>query len=210
MKRLFLTLLCLFSFNFAYADPITGFLQTMSEKEHASYWVMENAVLPNRAKLSEHKARQYVEFTYSAANKYNLDPRLLLGMMHQESRFNEKARSGYGAVGLLQVVPRWHKARFTNHNYTDPEQNILAGASYLRELLDKTGSVQKAVRLYSGGATAYYAKITKHRSSFITYKKSRDIPPIYAQATPLGLQTPFARDQIGALLAMKGSQLYDN
>lgn len=211
MKRILafvFSLLCLVSV--AKADAIKDVIESTAERQAAVDWVVSNAVLPNRAKLPQHKAKEYVNLAYEAAWTYDLDPKLILGMMHQESRFYEKARSSYGAVGLLQVVPRWHKARFTGKNYTDPRQNIFAGASYLRELLNKVGSTQRAVRLYSGGASAYYTKIHKHRSSLVAHLRDKPKLIYVAQSDNPVINIPFARDQIGMLIAMKGNQNYDN
>ncbi len=210
MKRIYaflFSLLCLVSL--AKADMIKTVIETTPDRQAAVEWVVDQAVLPHRAKLPHYKAKQYVDLAYEAAWAYDLDPKLILGMMHQESRFYEKARSGYGAVGLLQVVPRWHKARFQGSNYTDPRQNIFAGASYLRELLNKVGSTQKAVRLYSGGANAYYAKIHKHRASLVAHLREQPKLVYVAQSDNKVINIPYARDQIGVLLAMRGNGKYE-
>lgn len=211
MKRILVfvfSLMCLISL--AKADIIKTVIESTPERQSAVEWVVAQAVLPNRAKLPRHKAKQYVDLAYEAAWKYDLDPKLILGMMHQESRFYEKARSAYGAVGLLQVVPRWHKARFKGNNYTDPRQNVFAGASYLRELLNKAGSTQRAVRLYSGGASAYYTKIHKHRSSLIAHLNDKPKFVYVAQSNIQVTKIPYARDQIGVLLAMKENETYEH
>jgi len=88
---------------------------------------------------------------YSEAKKNNLPPELVAAVVHTESKFVPTARSGAGAVGLMQLVPRtghWLGAS----NLTDPAQNIMAGAKYLRYLVDRfDGNTTKAVAAYNAG-----------------------------------------------------------
>ena len=88
---------------------------------------------------------------YSEAKKNDLPPELVAAIAHTESKFKPTARSGAGAIGLMQLVPRtgrWLGAT----NLTDPAQNIMAGAKYLRYLTDRFGGdQQKAVAAYNAG-----------------------------------------------------------
>ncbi len=88
---------------------------------------------------------------YSEAKKNNLPPELVAAVAHTESKFVPTARSGAGAVGLMQLVPktgRWLGAS----NLMDPTQNITAGAKYLRYLVDRfDGNTQKALAAYNAG-----------------------------------------------------------
>ncbi len=91
---------------------------------------------------------------YSEAKRNNLPPELVAAVAHTESKFKPTARSGAGAVGLMQLVPktgRWLGAR----NLTDPVQNVMAGAKYLRYLTDRfNGDQQKAIAAYNAGEGA--------------------------------------------------------
>jgi len=88
---------------------------------------------------------------FNEAKKNNLPPELVAAVVHTESKFVPTARSGAGAVGLMQLVPRtgrWLGAR----NLNDPTQNIMAGAKYLRYLVDRfDGNTQKAIAAYNAG-----------------------------------------------------------
>jgi len=91
---------------------------------------------------------------YSEAKRNNLPPELVAAVAHTESKFQPTARSGAGAIGLMQLVPktgRWLGAS----NLTDPVQNIMAGAKYLRYLTDRfNGDQQKAIAAYNAGEGA--------------------------------------------------------
>jgi len=91
---------------------------------------------------------------YSEARKNNLPPELVAAVAHTESKFMPTARSGAGAIGLMQLVPRtgrWLGA----HNLTDPVQNVMAGAKYLRYLTDRFGGdQQRAIAAYNAGEGA--------------------------------------------------------
>jgi hypothetical protein len=64
--------------------------------------------------------------------------------MAQESGGEEQAVSSAGAIGLMQVMPDTYaqlQAQYgLGNDPFDPEQNILAGAAYIREMYDKYGA----------------------------------------------------------------------
>ena len=62
------------------------------------------------------------------------------------------AQSGAGARGLLQLMPG--TARELRLDGEDPADNVLAGASYLRQMLNRFGSVDLALAAYNAGPTA--------------------------------------------------------
>jgi soluble lytic murein transglycosylase-like protein len=91
---------------------------------------------------------------YSRQN--NLDPYLMMGLIHQESFFNPAARSPVGAVGLMQLMPPTAKelARqiHSSSKVDDPEVNIRLGMYYFRQLINMFGgAVQLAVASYNAG-----------------------------------------------------------
>jgi soluble lytic murein transglycosylase-like protein len=77
---------------------------------------------------------------------------LLVATAYEESRMNPGARSATGAVGLLQLMPA--TARALRLGGEDPAANVVAGARYLRQLLDRFGSVELALSAYNAGPTA--------------------------------------------------------
>jgi len=88
---------------------------------------------------------------YKEAKKNDLRPELVAAVVQAESRFKPNARSGVGAVGLMQLMPRtgkWMGAR----NLTNPTQNIQAGTKYLKYLNDRfDGNETKVIAAYNAG-----------------------------------------------------------
>jgi peptidoglycan lytic transglycosylase len=93
------------------------------------------------------------------AHNYDLDPALIAAVIYQESKFEVDARSDAGAIGLMQVQPETAKgiatrtggSRFRVDDLYDPEINVRYGSWYLRHLLDKYGSEDRALAAYNGG-----------------------------------------------------------
>jgi soluble lytic murein transglycosylase len=93
------------------------------------------------------------------ARNYDLDPALLAAVIYQESKFETEARSDAGAIGLMQLQPetargiavRTGGSRFRVDDLLDPEINVRYGSWYLRHLLDKYGSEERALAAYNGG-----------------------------------------------------------
>ncbi len=93
------------------------------------------------------------------AKELGLDPAYVFGLIRQESRFVMDARSGAGAVGLMQIMPataRW-TARKTGVDYSaeligDSDVNLKLGTSYLKLVLDDFGGSQAlAAAAYNAG-----------------------------------------------------------
>jgi len=88
----------------------------------------------------------------AAAARTGVPLSLLVATAYEESRMNPRARSGAGARGLLQLMPA--TARSLRLDGDDPAANVLAGAFYLRQLIDRFGSVDLALAAYNAGPTA--------------------------------------------------------
>jgi soluble lytic murein transglycosylase-like protein len=88
---------------------------------------------------------------YREAKKHNIRPELVAAVVQAESRFMPAARSGAGAVGLMQLIPktgRWMGAR----DLTNPSQNISAGTKYLKYLNERfDGNETKVIAAYNAG-----------------------------------------------------------
>jgi soluble lytic murein transglycosylase len=84
----------------------------------------------------------YRELAQQAARENQIDEAWVFGLMRQESRFINVARSGAGASGLMQIMPataRWIARRlgikrFNPKDMRDPAKNIQFGAFYLKHV----------------------------------------------------------------------------
>lgn len=83
-----------------------------------------------------------------------LDPALIKSVMHAESAFDPNALSRKGAQGLMQLMPGTAR-RYGVTQILDPQQNILAGGRYLRDLLQQfNGDMRLALAGYNAGENA--------------------------------------------------------
>jgi len=86
-----------------------------------------------------------------AAKQNQLQPKLIRGVIEQESAFHACAVSAKGAKGLMQLMPATIE-QFKVADVFDPQQNIEAGAALLRRLLDKyKGDTKLALAAYNAG-----------------------------------------------------------
>jgi soluble lytic murein transglycosylase len=103
---------------------------------------------------------RYEQIVTAHARNYDLDPALLAAVIYSESKFDPRAESGAGAIGLMQLLPDTAKgialrtggAKFVVADLYDPEINVRYGSWYLRNLLRKyDGDVSLALAAYHGG-----------------------------------------------------------
>lgn len=84
------------------------------------------------------------------AAQYGIDPALLESQAYQESRFNPKALSPKGAIGVMQLMPE--TARLLGVDPYNTESNIEGGARKMAELLKKYhGDTSLALAAYNAG-----------------------------------------------------------
>jgi soluble lytic murein transglycosylase-like protein len=89
-----------------------------------------------------------------AAERHKVDPALVQAVISTESGWNPRAVSSKGAVGLMQLIPETAR-RFGGGNLFDPAQNVEAGTTYLKSLLDRyNGDLTKSLAAYNAGEHA--------------------------------------------------------
>lgn len=87
-----------------------------------------------------------------AAEKYDVDAKFLKSIAKCESDFDPACVSHSGATGIMQLMPATAAELGVSDSY-DPYQNIMGGAQYISELLDKyNGDTSLALAAYNAGS----------------------------------------------------------
>jgi soluble lytic murein transglycosylase-like protein len=108
-----------------------------------------------RYRISQDATRVVVGTAYGEGRRVGLDPLLIVAVIAVESRFNPIAQSDGGAVGLMQVIPRYHVAQFAagdGESVLDPRTNIELGARVLKAYIRQGGTEVAGLQLYNGAS----------------------------------------------------------
>ncbi|MGD2217320.1 MAG: transporter substrate-binding domain-containing protein [Gemmatimonadales bacterium] len=121
-----------------------------SEYRGLFYNVTYNKYFKNPAHIRESAAARpstsgelspYDDLIREYAERYGFDWRLIAAQMYQESRFDPKARSFAGALGLLQVMPGTAR-ELGIESLGDPQAGVHAGVKYLSQLYDRLADIE--------------------------------------------------------------------
>ena len=110
-------------------------------------------VVARRYRVAQGAAVDVVRAALSEGRRHGLDPMLILAVIAVESRFNPIAESSQGAVGLMQVVPRFHMDKISAVGVPSmllPEANIAIGTRILKDSIRRGGSDEAGLQLYNG------------------------------------------------------------
>ena len=109
-------------------------------------------------------------FVAEASQRFNIPGNWIRAVIRIESGGDPNAVSPKGAMGLMQIMPKTYTGLRARHHLGadayNPRDNILAGAAYLREMLDRYGS--------SGFLAAYNAGPARYDEHLAT---GRPLPP---------------------------------
>jgi tetratricopeptide (TPR) repeat protein len=107
------------------------------------------------------------------------DCHLVRAIMREESRYDDRARSSRGALGLMQLMPgtaSWVlKRELSAQELYDPATNLDASLSYLDYLFDRFGTLEYAVASYNGGPTVV-ARWVRNKPDLSVEKFVEEIP----------------------------------
>jgi soluble lytic murein transglycosylase-like protein len=128
---------------------------------------------PSAAK-SGSRVAGYDTMVDEVSRTYGLESALLHAVISVESRYNARAVSRKGAVGLMQLMPQTAR-RYGVANAFDPRQNLDGGAQYLRDLLRMfDNNVSLALAAYNAGEQA----VVKHGNRIPPYGETQRYVPL--------------------------------
>ncbi|OLD77098.1 MAG: hypothetical protein AUF66_00850 [Betaproteobacteria bacterium 13_1_20CM_67_22] len=126
------------------AGPIQAAAETPREREQR----LVTEFIAKRYRVSEQAVAGFVSTAYRAGDQYAVDPLLILAVMAVESRYNPVAESQVGAKGLMQVMPKFHLDKLSDHGgehaVLEPEANIAVGARYRGRAADVRRRLRRA------------------------------------------------------------------
>ncbi|MBR0028381.1 MAG: lytic transglycosylase domain-containing protein [Clostridia bacterium] len=98
----------------------------------------------------------YGDYILQYAGENDLDPFLVMAVIHIESNFVPEAQShvAYGLMQMTEETADWTARDMKikgDYDFTDPETSIMLGCHYLRHLIDIYGNVDTALAAYNAG-----------------------------------------------------------
>ncbi len=139
--------------------------------------------IPPSSSAATTKGSQWLDpIIAKASRRYGVDVGLIKAVIKAESNFNPNAVSHAGARGLMQLMPGTARSLGVNDSF-DPEQNVMGGTKFLRDLLDRyNGDVDSALAAYNWGpgnvdkrpdrmpaeTRSYLARVKQLYASYVT------------------------------------------
>ncbi len=157
-----------------YADPeLRNLLQatiartsSFEDRYDAEVWLVDMSGRLERY-IKDPKTRlRILRQVHREAARHNLQPELVLAVMHTESLFDPFAISHAGALGLMQVMPFWvREIGRPDDNLHDITTNIRYGTTILSFYLSKErGDLVRGLARYNGslGKTWYAERVFRN------------------------------------------------
>ncbi len=132
-----------------------------------------SVTLPIKAELEPYSGRfsqDMIQKIDTISSYYHLDPRLIKEIVHQESSFNPRARSGKSAMGLMQMIPST-ATRFGVRDPYNADESLHGGCRYLVWLLRRFGG---RLDLTLAGYNAGEGAVKKYSNRVPPYKETQD------------------------------------
>lgn len=160
LKTLFVSLLFISFSVFAQTQPQWS-ASLSPEEQVVAQWAYEQS----GRKTSPKTIERIVHRTYVEAGKQGVDPLTVFSIIWKESRFNPKATSVCGAKGLMQVLPKYHRAALAGRSPYSVDTSIEVGTKIYAEYLSIHRTERKAMSRYSGGARNYHRNVVATRKA---------------------------------------------
>ena len=131
MKQIatFLLLIIMNSFSYAFSPD----------------WIVQQT----QGKVNYTQAVKIVKAVHKHSFEQQVDPDIIFKIIQTESTYNAKARGG-ASVGLMQIIPYWHRDKIQGRNLYNVDTNVEVGVRIFKEYLDQSnGSIRKALWRYN-------------------------------------------------------------
>ena len=125
---------------------------------------VQRSAAQHRAYLAGHHQPSHAavrRLVYRTARRVGVDPSLVLAVAYHESGFQQKVVSPVDAIGVMQVLPSTGRVLASAYgrrlDLLKAEDNILAGALLLKQLVRATGRADLALAGYYQGLGSVHA-----------------------------------------------------
>jgi soluble lytic murein transglycosylase-like protein len=133
----------------AQADEITSLVHNLNQVQAYQDFIYKNQV--KKARLSYARAGEIARAVAVSSANHDIPMHVIIGVMQTESGFDIHARSRSGALGLMQVVPYWHKKTIAGRSLFNIDDAVDIGTEILAQYLKKAqGSQQRMLGYYCG------------------------------------------------------------
>ncbi len=141
--------------------------------------IVDHLTRKRRTGLTEFEREPVARTIVREARRHDIDPGLVLAVIHVESRYNAFAVSPVGAMGLMQIMPRtgvelaaragipWRGPQ----TLFDPILNVRMGVAYLRELANRFGSIELALAAYNWGPGHIHRRLRRGTPAPVVYPR---------------------------------------
>lgn len=152
------------------SDVAPKFSSFSNQTEEQNWLNIQNIRLSKRIP-NESERLDLLKSIHYESTRAGLDPELILGLIHVESRFNKYAVSSVGARGFMQVMPFWVDIiGEKHHNLFHLRTNLRYGCTILRHYLDiEKGNMFRALGRYNGslGKATYPDAVMKSMTLYL-------------------------------------------
>ena len=149
MKRIATLLLLVLMTSFSYA--------------FSPDWIVQQT----QGKVNYTQAVKIVKAVHKHSFEQQVDPDIIFKIIQTESTYNAKARGG-ASVGLMQIIPYWHRDKIQGRNLYNVDTNVEVGVRIFKEYLDQSnGSIRKALWRYNASVKKkqYAEKVLRLKDS---------------------------------------------
>ncbi len=136
---------------------------SFDDRYDAEVWLMDMTSRLEPLVADTGERLKILRLAHAEARRNNLQPELVLAVIHVESRFDRFAISRAGARGLMQIMPFWlEEIGRPQDNLFHIRTNLRLGCTILRYYLDaENGDMVRALARYNGslGETWYPQRV---------------------------------------------------